>query len=279
LSEDLSRLHKILKDNTRTKILEVLEQKAPLTYGELLEQSGITNTGRLNYHLKVLGDLVSKDGQTGKYGLSEKGRLAIDFLGKFRMASMGVSRQQQQVKIPRTPFEGSGKVLQILLGLEIVLVLIINLYAYFTLPSVIPLHYEFNGQILASGPNYIFLLFAGVFNIPQVVFLLLSGMRYSLVDSQFSAINFPSFQSHLPKINYERRGYWVNKYFSPILALGTVVGLIMIILTLGIYESTLSSQFLPPVYVIGTVAVVAAAVIALIVYMHGYLKGLVTDSG
>ena len=65
MSENLSNLHKILKDETRVRILEILENKASLSYGDLLSQSSITNTGRLNYHLKVLGDLISKDGETG----------------------------------------------------------------------------------------------------------------------------------------------------------------------------------------------------------------------
>ena len=41
----------------------------------------------MNYHLKVLGDLVDKDEQTGYYTLSEKGRIALALLGKFQSAA------------------------------------------------------------------------------------------------------------------------------------------------------------------------------------------------
>ena len=42
----------------------------------------ITNTGKFNYHLKVLGDLIFKN-DNGNYSLSEKGQLAINFLQKY----------------------------------------------------------------------------------------------------------------------------------------------------------------------------------------------------
>jgi len=84
LSVDLPHLHGILKDKTRASILELLEQRGRLGYVELQNQLEIPHTGKLNYHLKVLGDLISKDEQTGQYSLSEKGKVAVTLLGKFQ---------------------------------------------------------------------------------------------------------------------------------------------------------------------------------------------------
>jgi hypothetical protein len=42
----------------------------------------VTNTGRLNYHLKALNGLISKDDQ-GKYHLTERGQLAVNLLQTF----------------------------------------------------------------------------------------------------------------------------------------------------------------------------------------------------
>jgi hypothetical protein len=42
----------------------------------------VENTGKLNYHLKILGDLICKNG-SGKYLLTEKGQLASQMLLKF----------------------------------------------------------------------------------------------------------------------------------------------------------------------------------------------------
>lgn len=44
---------------------------------------GMSHTGSLNYHLKVLGDLLQK-GEDGSYSLSEKGKVAVELLGKFQ---------------------------------------------------------------------------------------------------------------------------------------------------------------------------------------------------
>ena len=47
-----------------------------------METLGIGSTGTLNYHLKVLGDLLEKT-DSGQYRLSEKGKLASRFLTEF----------------------------------------------------------------------------------------------------------------------------------------------------------------------------------------------------
>jgi uncharacterized membrane protein len=47
-----------------------------------MEALGISSTGKLNYHLKILGDLLSKT-DNGEYVLSERGRLASQLLLEF----------------------------------------------------------------------------------------------------------------------------------------------------------------------------------------------------
>ena len=77
-----SSLHKILSDTTRRSILELLAEKESLSYTEVMAILQVTNTGRLNYHLKALGGLVSKDDQ-GRYHLTEKGHAAVNLLRAF----------------------------------------------------------------------------------------------------------------------------------------------------------------------------------------------------
>ena len=79
---DWASLHKILGDTTRRSILELLAEKDSLTYTEMMTLLQITNTGRLNYHLKALGSLISKD-EGGKYRLTEQGRQAANLLRTF----------------------------------------------------------------------------------------------------------------------------------------------------------------------------------------------------
>ncbi len=78
----LSALHKILKDPTRREIIKCLNDKGPLPYVELMEFAKVTNTGRSNYHLKVLSGLIEKL-DDGSYTLTERGRLAVQMLDEF----------------------------------------------------------------------------------------------------------------------------------------------------------------------------------------------------
>ena len=82
MNSGLASLHKILKDNTRSKAVLLLSEKGALSYTDLMEELGIVSTGMLNYHLKILGDLLTKN-ETGQYVLTEKGRLASRLLLEF----------------------------------------------------------------------------------------------------------------------------------------------------------------------------------------------------
>ena len=82
MSLGIASLHKILKDETRQKIILLLNEKGSLTYTDLMDSLEVISTGLLNYHLKVLGDLLSKN-EEEKYILSEKGKLASRLLLQF----------------------------------------------------------------------------------------------------------------------------------------------------------------------------------------------------
>lgn len=82
MSSGLATLHNILKDETRRKIILLLNEKGSLSYSDLMDSLGIASTGTLNYHLKVLGDLLAKN-EIGHYLLTEKGKLASKLLIEF----------------------------------------------------------------------------------------------------------------------------------------------------------------------------------------------------
>lgn len=86
MSSNIGSLHKILRDGTRRRIILLLQEKGSLSYVDLMKALGITNTGKMNYHLKVLGNLLSKkDGD--QYILSEKGVLAYRLMQEFSDAN------------------------------------------------------------------------------------------------------------------------------------------------------------------------------------------------
>jgi hypothetical protein len=84
VSVDISQLYNVLRDSTRARILELLNKRTSLSYVELQELLQIGHRGKLNYHLKVLGDLLVKDEHTGRYSLGEKGTLSVVLLSRFQ---------------------------------------------------------------------------------------------------------------------------------------------------------------------------------------------------
>jgi predicted transcriptional regulator len=82
MGSGLEFLHKILKDKTRRKIVLLLNEKGALSHTDLIEELDFINNGRLNYHLKQLNDLLTKD-TNRRYILTEKGKLAIRLLTEF----------------------------------------------------------------------------------------------------------------------------------------------------------------------------------------------------
>ena len=79
---DFGSLSDVLKHPVRRKIILALFERGDLSYVDLMNFVGVSNTGKFNYHLKILGDLIEKD-QNGRYTLTEKGRMAAQLLQKF----------------------------------------------------------------------------------------------------------------------------------------------------------------------------------------------------
>jgi hypothetical protein len=82
LSVDFGSLDKVLKHPIRRRIVVALSERESMSYMDLMSLVEATNTGKFNYHLKILGDLIEKD-RDGRYVLTEKGRLAAQFLQRF----------------------------------------------------------------------------------------------------------------------------------------------------------------------------------------------------
>jgi DNA-binding transcriptional ArsR family regulator len=68
-------LHETLTDPNRRKIVSLLRENGSLSYTELMNRAGVRSSGQMNYHLKVLGDVLSVD-ERGQYSLTKKGVFA-----------------------------------------------------------------------------------------------------------------------------------------------------------------------------------------------------------
>ncbi len=129
MSVDTASLHKILKDQTRRTILQCLSSNGATSYLKLMKEAGVTNTGRFNYHLKTLSDLITKDAD-GKYVLTEKGKLAIQLLDQFPIKPNLTERSKlfsaQKPKLPKKTMALAITVLLLGISALIILPLIIT---------------------------------------------------------------------------------------------------------------------------------------------------------
>jgi predicted transcriptional regulator len=106
MNSGFASLHKVLKDETRRKIVLLLNEKGSLSYTDLMKTLEIDNTGRMNYHLKVLDDLIMKR-EDGQYALTEKGKLASRLLLDFP------DENRQQLGMKPKWWRNSGSVQQL----------------------------------------------------------------------------------------------------------------------------------------------------------------------
>jgi hypothetical protein len=83
MSVDIDSFQKVLNHPIRRKVILTLKQSGSLSYMDLMGAVEASNTGKFNYHLKLLADLIQKNSD-GKYLLTEKGQLAAQFLLTFK---------------------------------------------------------------------------------------------------------------------------------------------------------------------------------------------------
>ncbi len=76
-------LHEVLGDETRRKIVRLLRENGTLSYTELMKATKVRSSGKMNYHLKVLDNLLSTN-EKGQYSLTEKGIFAYTSLNSFQ---------------------------------------------------------------------------------------------------------------------------------------------------------------------------------------------------
>lgn len=155
---DLSSLHKILRDPTRRDILLHLSRNDPLTYVELMDLLKITNTGKFNYHLKILGDLIEK-GENGKYRLTEKGNTAVELFEKFSEKNSEPIQpvSERTATSPAQALRSNGrsgrkKLLYVAIALILIVAIATPLYTYAVANNVVA--YALNEISVTTGGSH-----------------------------------------------------------------------------------------------------------------------------
>jgi len=137
-----------LRHPKRRLILELLAQKGPLTFTDLLELSGIRRTSALAFHLKKLRGLISKKGNV--YVITEAG---IEALMLVKSTKRLIFRQTAFWTITGTPINTISMITQIIMFLYFLYIslLLYESIRYFSFSSFLALRYmyEIAGIIIA----------------------------------------------------------------------------------------------------------------------------------
>ncbi len=165
------------------------------------------------------------------------------------------------------PMSKRARTLVILIIFGLATMWLLATYAYFTLPERIPVHFEFSGKPTSYGNKSTFLILPAAFSISQVIILLMTKYRFTLINKYPYLINLPAFFTYLPKIPAERRAIWINRYFEATLALGVFLNLFFLLLEYGIFVGEVSGR-LPAWFMPLSISMPILLMLSFLIYMR-----------
>lgn len=140
------------------------------------------------------------------------------------------------------PFSKEGKKWILMSLLIVILMWAVSLYAFFTLPDIIPTHFGMEGNPDAYGNKTIFLILPVLFSFAPAIILIMVKFRFVLINKYPYLINLPGFFTYIEEISEERRSYWFNRYFELVLKFNFALTFYLLMLLVIIYYSTIKES-------------------------------------
>lgn len=79
MSEDVDRILSVISHKVRRDIIVSIAEKGPRSFTELMEDTGVKDTGTLTFHLRKMAGLLRKN-ERGDYELTDLGRRAYEII-------------------------------------------------------------------------------------------------------------------------------------------------------------------------------------------------------
>ncbi|MCL4436218.1 MAG: DUF1648 domain-containing protein [Thaumarchaeota archaeon] len=168
---------------------------------------------------------------------------------------------------PSMPLSGKGKALLILNLVGLAFIWATGLYAYMSLKGVIPTHFGLSGRPDGYGSSDVFLIVMPLISIAPLIIMLTARYRFTLINKYPYLINLPAFYAYIMGVPFERRAYWVNRYFEVLLAIGTFLTFYLNLLLLGIYLGTIQ-EALPRWFMLITLLMTPTLVVVMVYYFY-----------
>jgi DNA-binding HxlR family transcriptional regulator len=104
LSGDVDRLFEVISHRVRRSIIESIAEKGPRSFTELMEDTGVGDTGTLTFHLRKMAGFIRKN-ERGDYELTDLGRRAYELI-KIAHGRVESRREEPGARAAEAP-EGS----------------------------------------------------------------------------------------------------------------------------------------------------------------------------
>ncbi|AAB91073.1 MULTISPECIES: DUF1648 domain-containing protein [Archaeoglobus] len=170
------------------------------------------------------------------------------------------------MNISPSPLTDTGKALLRLNLIAIALLWLYPLLTYSQLPETVPTHFGAGGEPDRFGSREELLILPAVFSIAPAIILIITKLRFTLINRYPQFINLPAFYMNIGKIREERRSYWVNRYFEPVLLLSLILSAGFLGMEYAIFHATLSGE-LPLLFYIILIFVIAAPLFIFFLYL------------
>ena len=184
------------------------------------------------------------------------------------------------VKYKKLPFDNLGRKLFTFLMAELVSIWIIASAALVLLPTLVPARFTWSGVAMSYGFSSALVIVALLFSVVPIVILLVSILRFKIVNNYPYLMNAPTFYANAKRIVPSRRGYWVNQYFRTLLVAGVYMSGILLVLIMEIYTAASKGYINGYLSIIAPViAIVAVAVLLILLIKDLYRKMSAEVSG
>ncbi|MEM4576710.1 MAG: DUF1648 domain-containing protein [Candidatus Nezhaarchaeales archaeon] len=164
------------------------------------------------------------------------------------------------------PLTRRGVALAWLIVLELIVIWVLAIYSYLTLPQVVPVHFGWNGEPTRYGEKIELLFLAVPLSIAPSIFLLITKYRFTLINKYSYLVNLPAFFTYITKIPKERRSLWVNRYFESLLAFGAAITFFLLLIEYEVYLSALQGRVHP--WLVFVPLTIVGSIIPLIFYLR-----------
>jgi uncharacterized membrane protein len=183
-----------------------------------------------------------------------------------------------KLTVAPAPLDSLGRACVVIVAVFLLLIWVIGIFAYKTMPDRIPTHFDFSGNPDAFGNRLTFLLLPVAFSLAPVIILLIVRFRFTLVNRFPYLVSLPAFFSQIGQLPEERRSYWLNKYFGFVAAVGVAVSAFLLALFLGIYAGTLEGS-MPWWFTVITVAIPIILIVSFIIALRAMSLRLQDEIG